>query len=1346
MNARRAVSVAALTFLLTLSPYARAAAASTAQIGDPVSDAVQLWTAIADLFGAAAQQLAAALELKQPLAATGNENGAQPASAALVAEQPATPPPTATVLPSATTSAIINQYITEPAIMLAAQTSGSYVTEDQFNAALSLLANSLPQLISENTSKPIVSGPGAPLSAEAFAPSQAIDNLSYVTISNATINSSSISNLSTSQVSEGNNLYYTDARVGSYIDSSSTIPNAAGTLGYVLSWNGSRWAATATSSLGIVGSGGGQWALSGLNLSYSSGNVGIGTTSPSALLSIASTSTLGTVLRLSNASSGGHVFDLISTGASNTSGAGRFDIFDSTSGLARLSIASNGNVGIGTTSPYSLLSVAGQAVAQNFVANSTTNSVLPYLDVTNNTNLFNSMNDYKFGYSATTTPNIIWDSDMGDDEDTAGAAAMLLHAADLGQVNILAETYSGGRNCGVSVFSADDTYYGRSNIPIGQDPDPVSVTSDNYCTLTQEHFPNSENGSTTPSALIVDRKALADAPDASVTMIFAAPLRDLYNLYNSPADSISPLTGQQLIAEKVVKIVIMGGDYPSGAEFNFTNDPVATQVINELATTTSSTPVIFIGYTLGTSVITGGSFVATPATSPIMFAYNQAGYSRPSWSGIAMFYAIYGLNYNGTSYFAYGTPGYNSVQSTGDNAWNSGATTSEEYLVSTAPTTTIAATLNSLMSALPARNEAPFTLTSSGLSTPYNFLLGQTSFLSAPLGSNESVAIGQRPADDGFASLVLNPTQTLTRGFEADVYDTGTTTYYFQLYDRVASQARMTINSSGNVGIGTTTPQGALSVEGSILIDKASVATPATTGAGQTGSILHLSALAAGQLQGFDVGFSPSAPFGTWMQAENVTNNSSDYPLLLNPNGGNVGIGTFSPNSKLEVQGVVAAQSFNATSTIATSTLSGGLTIGGSQFVVQQGSGYVGIGTTTPAVPLSVAGQASFDSAPVGTPYVSVVIGQRPGNDHFTSLVLDPVQNINRGFDLDSYDANTSAYYFQIYDRVASAVRMTVNSSGNVGIGTTNPYSRLQISGPDTASTSAFAVVNSASTTEFTIYDTGNAVLAGSLTQNSDQRLKTNIQSLNASSSLSLIDQLNPVTFNWIDPNKGSTPQLGFIAQQVLPIFPNLVATTSPTALTPDGTLSLNYIDLVSPIVSAIQALSSEITSIENEIAGFATIFHTQELCVGSTCVTPAQFQVMVAAVDASQGGGPSNSPADEGSASSTPDAPPVIQINGNNPAFAQVGATYNDLGATISGPQADLNLGITTFLNGTLTSNIVVDTSQAATDTIDYVATDQNGLTSTSTRTVIVEALAASNPPSISASSTDATSSPSAQ
>ena len=100
------------------------------------------------------------------------------------------------------------------------------------------------------------------------------------------------------------------------------------------------------------------------------------------------------------------------------------------------------------------------------------------------------------------------------------------------------------------------------------------------------------------------------------------------------------------------------------------------------------------------------------------------------------------------------------------------------------------------------------------------------------------------------------------------------------------------------------------------------------------------------------------------------------------------------------------------------------------------------------------------------------------------------------------------------------------------------------------------------------------------------------------------------------------------------------------------------------------------------------------------------------------------------------------MQVNGDNPAIVQVGDTYTDLGATITGPQADLNLGITTYVNGAPMNPVQIDTSTVATDTIDYVATDQSGLTSTTTRTVIIEAAdAPSIVPSDAASTTDATS-----
>jgi hypothetical protein len=74
-----------------------------------------------------------------------------------------------------------------------------------------------------------------------------------------------------------------------------------------------------------------------------------------------------------------------------------------------------------------------------------------------------------------------------------------------------------------------------------------------------------------------------------------------------------------------------------------------------------------------------------------------------------------------------------------------------------------------------------------------------------------------------------------------------------------------------------------------------------------------------------------------------------------------------------------------------------------------------------------------------------------------------------------------------------------------------------------------------------------------------------------------------------------------------------------------------------------------------------------------------------------------------------------------------------------IPGPQADLNQGITTYVNGSPMNPIQIDTSAVATDTIAYVATDQSGLTSTTTRTVIIQA-APSIVPTDNASTTAST------
>ena len=94
--------------------------------------------------------------------------------------------------------------------------------------------------------------------------------------------------------------------------------------------------------------------------------------------------------------------------------------------------------------------------------------------------------------------------------------------------------------------------------------------------------------------------------------------------------------------------------------------------------------------------------------------------------------------------------------------------------------------------------------------------------------------------------------------------------------------------------------------------------------------------------------------------------------------------------------------------------------------------------------------------------------------------------------------------------------------------------------------------------------------------QTSDKRLKENISDI--AYGLSVIQNLKPVSYNWID-DKNKTKELGFIAQDIQNIIPEAVKTDEHSDL-----LGLSYASFTPIIVKAIQEQQSQIKSQQQEI------------------------------------------------------------------------------------------------------------------------------------------------------------------
>jgi len=264
------------------------------------------------------------------------------------------------------------------------------------------------------------------------------------------------------------------------------------------------------------------------------------------------------------------------------------------------------------------------------------------------------------------------------------------------------------------------------------------------------------------------------------------------------------------------------------------------------------------------------------------------------------------------------------------------------------------------------------------------------------------------------------------------------------------TKGTISLNSNG-IGIGTTSPVVALDVVGPIG------SFPIAAGTTATGVNLRLRNSDSNLV--LDIG--GNGGNGNWLQSTSRVDLSLGYPLLLNPNGGNVGIGTTAPSYKLDVQKTsdgtigyfrrigatinpaLAIYANESSNTVGLNTDYAGavspaitFSIASSEKVRIANDGNVGIGTIAPTGVLTIHSngtQLRLQTASGPGAYFANISSIYDATHPFTIAVAN--------------NSASATEFFGIYADGGGANNRAVFPNGNVGIGLTNPSAKLHVTG-----------------------------------------------------------------------------------------------------------------------------------------------------------------------------------------------------------------------------------------------------------------------------------------------------------
>ena len=324
--------------------------------------------------------------------------------------------------------------------------------------------------------------------------------------------------------------------------------------------------------------------------------------------------------------------------------------------------------------------------------------------------------------------------------------------------------------------------------------------------------------------------------------------------------------------------------------------------------------------------------------------------------------------------------------------------------------------------------------------------------------------------DQSTARIRLSNTNTGSGGDNIDLVAgvNSVTQDGFSIYNATSNQTQLVIQGGGNVGIGTTSPAEKLAIDGSIRIPRTEEFywTDGSVNGSPRAVIFSTSNEFGGDYNG--IGFSVGA-------------NGRTAPSMYIRGTGNVGIGTTSPGSKLDVNQDDSSVALNVTgggggASLATFTRDVGATgssvsinaqsnfpqiqfantgntfsiggdtsgnfkisdntaIGTNDRITIDNTGNVGIGTTDPAEKLHVYN---------GSAYITPITYAANQNDWVIRTGAYNNTAFDQGLKIKSTSGGVS---YMAFETAHSGGETMVLRSGNVGIGLDNPSSKLHVSG-----------------------------------------------------------------------------------------------------------------------------------------------------------------------------------------------------------------------------------------------------------------------------------------------------------